>query len=131
MYVLFNIARIFKMSRDCFEQSRWTGPNNLMSNCRYHKHKYLYNVMLYFGSIKLSGEVYPVTEWSSLVTWFNKQHHLVCDRIQVTVSGTETKVQFWYRSRNIFSETETFFFIFFSNFLMFFSFLEGYRFLKA
>ena len=40
---------------------------------------------------------------------------IVCDRTQVSISGSKTMVQFqyWYQSRNFFSETETFCFIFF------------------
>ena len=58
---------------------------------------------------------------------------LVYDQNRVSVSGTETKVQFWYlyRSRNFFSETETFFLQSFPNILLFFRFLWGHKFLKA
>ena len=40
---------------------------------------------------------------------------IVCSQNQVTVSGTETKVQlrYWFQRRIFFSETETFFFKFF------------------
>ena len=57
----------------------------------------------------------------------------VWDQNQVLVSGTETKVQFqyWYQSRNFFFRNRNFFFQNFSNFLMFFCFLGGYKFLQA
>jgi hypothetical protein len=55
----------------------------------------------------------------------SESYILVYNRNQVSVSGTETKVQFWYqyRSRNFFQTN--------SNFLMFYSLLGGYKFLKA
>ena len=60
--------------------------------------------------------------------WHNKRYlELVCDRNQVLVSGTETKVQFWYRS-------QFFFLIFFFKlrfFLISSHFLRGYKFLWA
>ena len=56
---------------------------------------------------------------------------LVCDRNQVSVSRTETKVKFWCRSQKVFFRNQNFSFQNFSNLLMFFCFLGGYKFLKA
>ena len=57
----------------------------------------------------------------------------MCDRNQVSVSGTETKVQFWYQywSQKFFFRNRNSFFQHFKTFLMFFCFLGGYKFLKA
>ena len=86
-------------------------------------------VHLHLSSIDFTAR-YPYLQSCSSNTIVTS---ISCDRNQVSVSGTETKVQFRYRyrSRIFFFRNRNFFFQNFSNFLMFFCFLRGYRFLKA
>ena len=82
--------------------------------------------------ILLTVQTVPVIRCNVEVQNKNCNIYVVCDRNQVSVLGTETKVQFRYRGKFFFSETGTFFYSFFSRLQIFLSFshlLGEYKFI--
>ena len=126
-YELCSLTKFLSLPYSLISKVLWMGKKITSSKYSWPIRSQWYD-QLYTWWNRQRGTVYKLHSKTSFDTyiWFlfavmdrNRAYRVVCDQNQVPVSGTETKVQFWYRyqSRNFFFQKTKLFFSNFSHFL--------------